>query len=578
MKVINAVSQTCLRYAGYITNLGLFPLGKGPSGKGRGTNMLKVFLVEDEFVVREGIKNNIDWESHGYEFCGEASDGELAFPMIQKLKPDIVITDIRMPFMDGLVLSRLIKKELPWIEIIILSGYGEFGYAREGIKIGIAQYLLKPINGEELLREVDALAVKIEKKRQEREIREMYLKEMEENLLKDKRDLFHYLVSGEKSAGELLEMADKLEVDLSAPWYNIVLLKIQSMNHAHDEYSNRLIEIEEKIGKLSGENNPLIFDRNLEGKALLFKADSLEELKQLQKDYLERMREILDKFEKVRYFGGIGAPVSRLRELSLSFEKASHAFAHRYLVGESYILNSEDIEQRIAGEQEKFNIGSVDPRQIDRAKIKEFLKLGDKEEAIYFVEEFFKALGAGAMESNIFRQYITMDAYFCVIDFLEGLQLKREEIEPFDVNSRYLQNQESAVSYVAGIIKKALELREKNASNRYGDIVEEALRYIEKNYGDEELSLNLLAAHVNFSPNHFSTVFSQQTGQTFTKYLTDYRMGKAKELLRCTGKRSSEIGLEVGYKDPHYFSYLFKKTQGMTPTGYRGEKNPEGDE
>ena len=87
--------------------------------------------MEDEFVVREGIKNNIDWKAHGYEFCGEASDGELAFPMIQKLKPDIVITDIRMPFMDGLALSRLIKKELPWIEIIILTGFREFDYAKE---------------------------------------------------------------------------------------------------------------------------------------------------------------------------------------------------------------------------------------------------------------------------------------------------------------------------------------------------------------------------------------------------------------------------------------------------------------
>ena len=92
--------------------------------------MLKIFLVEDEFVIREGIKNNIDWKANGYEFCGEASDGELAFPIIQKTKPDIVITDIRMPFMDGLELSRLIKKELPLTEIIILSGYEEIEYAK----------------------------------------------------------------------------------------------------------------------------------------------------------------------------------------------------------------------------------------------------------------------------------------------------------------------------------------------------------------------------------------------------------------------------------------------------------------
>ena len=103
--------------------------------------MLKVFLVEDEFVMREGIKNNIDWVLHGYEFCGEASDGELALPMIQKNKPDIVITDIRMPFMDGLTLSKLVKKELPDTEIIILTGYEEFEYAKEAISIGVASYL-----------------------------------------------------------------------------------------------------------------------------------------------------------------------------------------------------------------------------------------------------------------------------------------------------------------------------------------------------------------------------------------------------------------------------------------------------
>ena len=190
--------------------------------------MLKVFLVEDEFVVREGIKKNVDWKSHGYEFCGEASDGELAYPMIQKLKPDIVITDIRMPFMDGLTLSRLIKKEMPWIEIIVLTGHEEFEYAKEAIKIGIAEYLSKPINGEELLKEVDALADKIEEKRKEREIREMYMKEMEENFLKERKDLFQYLVTGSKSVPELLEIADKLDIDLSAMWYNIVLIKTQS--------------------------------------------------------------------------------------------------------------------------------------------------------------------------------------------------------------------------------------------------------------------------------------------------------------------------------------------------------------
>ena len=104
--------------------------------------MMKVFLVEDEFVVREGIKNNINWEAHGYDFCGEASDGEIAYSLIQKEQPDIVITDIKMPFMDGLQLSRLIKAEYPWIEIILLTGYEDFQYAREAIRIGVSCYCL----------------------------------------------------------------------------------------------------------------------------------------------------------------------------------------------------------------------------------------------------------------------------------------------------------------------------------------------------------------------------------------------------------------------------------------------------
>ena len=496
--------------------------------------MLKVFLVEDEFVIREGIKNNIDWKAHGYEFCGEAGDGELAYPMIQKLRPDIVITDIRMPFMDGLELSRLIRKELPDTEIIILSGYQEFEYAKEAIKLGVAQYLSKPINGEELLAE-----------------------------------LFQELVTGESTVAELLESAEILGIDLSAPWYNIILFKTQSLRHAQDEYSGSLIRIEQELRGLEDGRTVITFDRNLEGKAFLLKADSEEQLLLLQQEYIEKIKDIMEGYEHVRYFGGIGKPVNRLRELPTSFEQASHAFAHRYLVQDSRILDSGHMTEE-AQKEDNFDIKEVNPKQIDRTRIQEFLKQGDREEVVYFVEEFFRDLSNKALQSNIFRQYITMDVYFCVADFLESLQTDTQELETPNQDEKTLQDSDSAIHYITRILQKALAVRDKAASSRYDDVVEQVMKYIDENYADEELSLNLLASHVNFSPNHLSMIFSQQTGQSFIKYLTDYRMNKAKELLRCTGKRSSLISQEVGYKDPHYFSYLFKKTQGMTPTQYRG--------
>jgi len=320
------------------------------------------------------------------------------------------------------------------------------------------------------------------------------------------------------------------------------------------------------------------FDRNLEGKALIFKADSVEELEALQRKYITGLEAELADNDRYRYFGGIGRPVNRLRELSLSFESASHAFAHRYLIKENCILDSSAIEKGLVTEKEEFDIHNIDPKELQSERIREFLKLGNKDEAVYFVDEFFKRQGANALNSTIFRQYIVMDVYFCVASFLEELQIGREEILSFDVKSELMQSKEYAAEYVTRIIEKAVELREKNSSNRYGTIVDQVKKYIDEHYEEEELSLNLLASYVNFSPNHLSMIFSQQTGQSFIKYLTDYRMNKAKELLRGTSMRSSEISLEVGYKDPHYFSYLFKKTQGMTPTQYRGKKSGEGED
>lgn len=541
-------------------------------------NMLKVFLAEDEFIIREGIKNNIDWQAHGYEFCGEASDGELAFPLIQKTRPDILITDIKMPFVDGLALSRLVKKELPETEIIILSGYEEFDYAKEAIQIGVARYLLKPINGETLLQEIDSVAEIILGKQKEKEIREKYQKEMEENSLRDQMDLFQHLVTGDCSMEELLSVADKLDLKIMAPWYSIVLLKIQSMKHDYEEYSGSIVVVDERIAKLAEPEHVLVFDRALEGRAFLFKADSEEELLAYQKEYLGDVKEVLSGYANLRYFGGIGTPVNRLREIPASFEDASHAFAHRYLVAESCILDSSLLMQEGAAEHEDFRISAVNPEQIDRAKMQEFLRTGDLDEVVYFVDEFFGKLDGGAMKSRIFRQYITMDAYFSIVDFLKGLGLQKDEIEAPDQDGSILQDEKSAMDYIVRIMNKALVLREKRASSRYEDVVSEVIHYIEDNYAQEELSLNLLASHVNFSPNHLSMIFSQQTGQTLIKYLTDYRMNRAKELLRCSSKKSSVISMEVGYKDPHYFSYLFKKTQGMTPTQYRGGRAAEGED
>ena len=532
--------------------------------------MLKVFLVEDEYVVREGIKNNIDWKAHGYDFCGEASDGELAYSMIQKEKPDIVITDIKMPFMDGLTLSRMIKSEFPWMEIIILTGYEDFQFAREAIKIGVSCYLLKPVNGESIIKEVDALSVKIAEKKAERDVAKRYEEDMKERIELDKRDYFNTLVRGGKNAFELIEEAKKLSIDISALRYNVMLLKLWSPKHDIGEFSNSAVKVETLIRKIAEDNGAIYFDFKVEGTAILFKGDDDEGIKRSIDTAVEKMKALFDEYKHIRYFGGIGQTVERITEIHTSFDWASRAFAHLYLTSENAFL--EGTKEGLKPSNDAEILSEINPQHIDRHLIKKFLRGGETSETPFFLEEFLNGIGNNAIKSSMLRQYIAMDVFFCIADFAENeLGLTRNELEGQVAlpTTDILADETKTQDYLQDIINTTISLRQDHALGRYHDVVNEVTAFIAEHYSDEELSLNTLAAQVNFSPNHLSAIFKQETGQPFIKYLTDYRMNIAKDLLRRSSKKSNEIGIMVGYKDPHYFSYLFKKTQGVTPTQYR---------
>lgn len=538
---------------------------------------MKVFLVEDEYIVREGIKNNVDWAANGFTFCGEAGDGELAFPMIKKEQPDILITDIRMPFMDGLELSRLVKKELPHVKIMILSGYEEFEYAKTAIQIGIEEYLLKPINGDELLGAVKRVAEKIIEERETAKNQQEYQKDSLEYIENAKRELFYDLIRNEPALSEVIDRGKELELELTAECYNLLLLKIQRRQRS-ESFSEQVIEIMDKMDAFV-RNHPaslICFDRALEGKAFLFMGENEPDIEEHISSFLDFFRQTVEPYSEVSYFGSIGKAVTRLRELADSYETASHAFAYRFLTDGNCVIRYEDIKnsgkKEISGED--CLIGCVDTAGLDKNKIEEFLRGGEMDEIRYFVEGYIRNVGAEGNNSLLFRQYIVMDMYFAAVHFLK--QIDQDETlhieEPFqsleqmqDIISHF----ENMVTYIVDLFTCVMKLRDCQMMERNNDVVERARDYIRNNFSDAELTLNLVASKVNVSPNHLSALFSQKTGQAFVKYLTDVRMNRAKELLKCTNKRSGEISEEVGYKNPHYFSYLFKKHQGCTPMQYR---------
>lgn len=538
--------------------------------------MLKVFLVEDEVVMRNGIKNNIPWEQEGFEFVGEASDGELAYPLIKREKPDILITDIRMPFMDGLELSRLVKNELPQIKIIILSGYNEFDYAKTAISIGVTDYLLKPISSAKLLEAVKKVGDMIEKEQDNVRLMERYEKEMEENILQEKHKLWGALASNRLSTIELLEKGQRLGMDFTASAYMVFLFKLMQEGDATG-CSDELNRASEKVNSLSGTwKKVLSFDRSPEGWAFLIKGESEAEVLENFAETKRKLLNLVAMYPKVEYFGGLGSIVQRIGDIQNSYKEAARAFSSRFFLDANQIADSADMVSLHNEEDGKIDVSKMLSKKREHELVEKFFKNGTVEEVDSFLDELFQGIGEQNCKSLLYRQYVVMDLFFCATDFLGNLEIGTEELpeECRDINQivEKAGNAQSLRHQIGILFSETMMLRDGHSKKKYSKLLEDAKAFIDENYRHDDMSLNMVAAQVNISPSYFSTIFSSEMGQTFVEYLTHVRLEKAKELLMCSNMRTAEIGYEVGYKDSHYFSYIFKKVVGCSPKEYRNRK------
>lgn len=537
-------------------------------------NEIKVFLVEDEMVIRRGIKNSIDWEKEGYIFCGEASDGELAYPMIIKEKPDILITDIRMPFMDGLELCKLVKKELPNIKILILSGYDEFDYAKEAIRLGVTEYLLKPISSGKLLEALNGVSESIRREKEDKDLVRKYMEEMRENTEHEKQKFFEQMIAGNLSMADALETGKKYEMSLSAGMYNLLLFRF-TLGEENRKSGELLGEAEYAIEKLTERLEYVFeFQRGVEGWAFLLMADNEEQMSERVKELSKDLEEIMKNYSTIAYFGGIGQPVARLRELEESFREAERALAARFTMELNRIISVDDIRMvQNVDTLDDIEITSFGEIEKTRTMLEKFLNNGVEDEIDEFVDVYINELPEENLKSVLMRQYIIMDAYIVMMSFcekIEGIEGEMQaQSEELKNSMKTIQTVEEIKNYIRMLLKKIIGVRDTISGRRYSDIIEIAKDQIRKTYMSDEISLNTIAAEVGMSPSYFSSIFSKEMGKTFVEYLTEIRMDRAKELLMCSSMKTSEIGYEVGYKDPHYFSYIFKKTQNCTPKEFR---------
>ncbi|MBO4863908.1 MAG: response regulator [Eubacterium sp.] len=533
-------------------------------------SMIKVFLVEDEYAIREGIKKSVNWEQSGFTLVGEAGDGEVAFPKILKSKPDILITDIRMPFMDGLELSKLVKKELPDIRIIVLSGYDDFNYAKEAISIGVEEYILKPVSGENLMKELDKVAEEIRKEKLEKEAKEKYLRDREEIRLLERSRFIRDMIDGRVSMQESLSRGKELGIDITAACYAIVLLQVFPKSAGSgdmNEYSGVNEKIYNSIKEMyEDSDHAYMYEQVGDVFCFLEKADSKEDLDLNIKSGIENIKEFMNGYEDKMFFISVGKTVERIRDVNASYLDANRRFAERYMCDESHIFYETDSSRVI-------DINKVDISLLSKKTIYSFLKNGTLSEIDNLILEYFESIGKDTVESVMLRQYILVEALISSVTFLEELGVGKdrstEMLGELSNPLTFVETSESAKGYLKSLLELMIGYRNQLSDKKYTEIIDKAKNYIKDNYQNEDMSLQSVASSVNVSSNHFSAIFRKETGETFIDYLTAVRMEKAKELLICTSMKTSEVGFEVGYRDPHYFSYIFKKSAGMSPKEYR---------
>jgi len=537
--------------------------------------MFKVFLVEDEIVVREGIRKNIQWEKYGFSYEGDAPDGELALPLIRQIEPDLLITDIKMPFMDGLALSELVRKELPRTKIVIISGYDDFAYAQQAIRMGVEQYLLKPVIKEKMVELLVSLEKKMEAEQQQREYLAMFQREAQEYEAFSRRRFFEQIVTGGLSVSEISAAAKAMDIDLNAPSYNVLLFSLSSAEYdgsTPEGYTDALATVQEKVTEFFvNYSDLLLFRWNITTHAALLKGKQ-EEILQRTNDCVANIQALCSMAgREVNWHIACGTPVSRLSALPICFAEANRILSYRYLCPEEHVLSETSIQSIRKTGKAALNAGK---QEIDQERVRCFLSSGTAAEIDQFIDQLLHSASEENMPLPMFCRYLTMTIYLAATGYLDSIGCHADSFWPPQLRPKdNISSLEETRVYAREVMLHSIELRDHESRKQQRDLLVQAIGYMDTHFSEETISLDKVAQKVNISPNYFSAMFSQEVGQTFVEYLTGRRIAEAKRMLRQTDMRSSEIAFAVGFRDSHYFSFVFKKVAGCTPSEYRkGDK------
>ena len=540
--------------------------------------MKTLVIVDDEPSVLNGLCTYVDWKAQGIELIGMADDGDTGLALIKELKPDIVLTDVQMPAMDGIKMAEEVRALLPSTKIVFISGYNDVDYLKSALQVHAIDYIFKPISRKELSVVMGQVTAALDAEGRERElVKEMQIKLTQSMpLLREK-----FLLSVVSDNIQTTHIYEKLEFLglplLSASIYITMVIVIDDVPKIMDVRTERdkqllsytiLNIIQELIDK---EMRGVTFEK-VPGEyvgILLIKPSEIQQGASTEHDLLtlaESIRDNLRKWLKLSVTIGVGEQMGSLSEVSASYKQARDAADQKWYLGKNRILTMDNIE---SGENFRYRFESELGERVLSA-----LKMGDEERLHVELDEIFRMLELNRGQGARYAQNVSLHLILKSSQVLLEMNGMTEEWEKREMEAwKQVMRQDTMqdlLFFTESYLLNVCSFVQDKRSGKVSVVIERVRSLIEEKYS-ENLTVSDIAEGVYLSPTYVRLLFKQETGETLFEYLTKVRIEKAKEMLRDPHYKFYEVCYAVGYSDPSHFSKLFKKMTGRTPSAYRDQ-------
>lgn len=543
--------------------------------------MLKMIIADDEQIILDGLSMSIDWRSYGIEVVGAAINGVEALEMVKQYEPDIIMTDIRMPGLDGIELIKKIKDISPSIKTILFSAFQEFQYAKEAITLGTMAYITKPLKKEDVIGEVIKAREKIYQERKKIEHRNK-LEELHRKNLSIVRESFcNHIIMGKIPRIEMdskqfaLYGIDMREEDIGVMTFQIDSLEILAKDSFDSTLHMTQMKMIQTINGVMDSLKKVVFISYNNEIVVLYNAD--EEYGNMIKSMIkegERIKARIEESLDIKISIGIGRIYRRLRDVKVSYEESLRALNYRLTYGRNIVVYIEDVENQNSSSHHIF-----DDLNDTLLAVQNLLAIGDYNNISLLIDKKTSVIHQCKSVPYYYIQQVYCQLLSVLLRTLHEFDIQQDELLCGSTNlydllfkqSTYEELRQWYLDIVEQACKRISEKKEEFTSHT----VTLGIEYIKNNYY-RDISLTEVADHVGLNPSYFSRVFKIETGATFVEYVRKVKMEAAMSMLQSSGKRVYEICEELGYNNVQYFSNIFKNVVGVTPNEYRKAREKAG--